>query len=77
MGGLYGGDDAELGSATTAGASRTRVPADVGYTGGVNPAGAFALVAGATAAAVCADTLSTGPVAAALMLRMRLVGPVE
>ncbi len=47
------------------------------YTGGVNPACALALVAGVDAAAVCVDTLSTGPFAAALMLRMRLVGPVE
>ncbi|MFJ8565915.1 hypothetical protein [Streptomyces sp. NPDC093514] len=49
------------------------------YTGGGNPAGALALGAGVAAAAVCVDTLSTGPVAfaAALMLRMRLVGPVE
>ncbi|MEK9524566.1 cytosine permease [Streptomyces venezuelae] len=36
------------------------------YTGGVNPAGALALVAGVTAAALCVDTLYTGPVAAAL-----------
>ncbi|MFJ2059085.1 purine-cytosine permease family protein [Streptomyces sp. NPDC087908] len=36
------------------------------YTGGVNPAGALALVASVTAAALCVDTLYTGPVAAAL-----------
>ncbi|MGW2300271.1 purine-cytosine permease family protein [Streptomyces sp. NPDC001809] len=36
------------------------------YTGGVNMAGALALVAGVTAAALCVDTLYTGPVAAAL-----------
>ncbi|MFE6714537.1 purine-cytosine permease family protein [Streptomyces sp. NPDC057695] len=36
------------------------------YTGGVNPAGALALVAGVTAAALCVATLYTGPVAAAL-----------
>ncbi|CAM5299324.1 hypothetical protein SAVIM40S_03570 [Streptomyces avidinii] len=41
------------------------------------PAGALALAAGVTAAAVCVDTLCTGPVAAALMRRMRLIGPVE
>ncbi|GHG40276.1 purine-cytosine permease family protein [Streptomyces zaomyceticus] len=36
------------------------------YTAGVNRAGALALVAGVTAAALCANTLYTGPVAAAL-----------
>ncbi|MEU4082211.1 nitrate reductase [Streptomyces venezuelae] len=36
------------------------------YTAGVNRAGALALVGGVTAAALCADTLYTGPVAAAL-----------
>ncbi|MFF9067539.1 purine-cytosine permease family protein [Streptomyces sp. NPDC014891] len=36
------------------------------YTGGVNPAGGLALVGGVTAAALCVDTLYTGPVAAAL-----------
>ncbi|MGA5196973.1 purine-cytosine permease family protein [Streptomyces exfoliatus] len=36
------------------------------YTGGVNPAGALALVAGVTAAALCVNTLYTGPIAAAL-----------
>ncbi|MFD3535729.1 purine-cytosine permease family protein [Streptomyces sp. NPDC058664] len=36
------------------------------YTGGVNPAGALALVAGITAAALCVNTLYTGPVATAL-----------
>ncbi|MFJ7589733.1 purine-cytosine permease family protein [Streptomyces sp. NPDC097617] len=68
------------------------------YTGGVNPAGALALAAGLAAAAVCVDTLCTGPIAAAfggldlslpagmavaaalyalLMVRLRLIGPVE
>ncbi|MFE2561731.1 purine-cytosine permease family protein [Streptomyces sp. NPDC059352] len=36
------------------------------YTGGVNPAGALALVAGVTSAALCVNTLYTGPVATAL-----------
>ncbi|QDQ15830.1 purine-cytosine permease family protein [Streptomyces spectabilis] len=36
------------------------------YTAGVNPAGALALVGGVTAAALCVDTLYTGPVAGAL-----------
>ncbi|MEU7297245.1 cytosine permease [Streptomyces exfoliatus] len=36
------------------------------YTAGVNPAGALALVAGVTAAALCVNTLYTGPIAAAL-----------
>ncbi|MFJ6939795.1 purine-cytosine permease family protein [Streptomyces sp. NPDC101132] len=36
------------------------------YTGGVNRAGATALCAGVTAAALCVNTLYTGPVAAAL-----------
>ncbi|MFE3071265.1 purine-cytosine permease family protein [Streptomyces sp. NPDC059247] len=36
------------------------------YTGGVNPAGALAVVAGVTTAALCVDTVYTGPVAAAL-----------
>ncbi|MDV5144510.1 cytosine permease [Streptomyces sp. SBC-4] len=36
------------------------------YTGGVNLAGALALTAGVTSAALCVDTLYTGPVAAAL-----------
>ncbi|MGV9305312.1 purine-cytosine permease family protein [Nonomuraea sp. NPDC003727] len=36
------------------------------YTGGVNPAGALALAAGTGAAALCVNTLYTGPVAAAL-----------
>lgn len=36
------------------------------YTGGVSPAGALALVAGVGAAALCVDTLYTGPVASAL-----------
>ncbi|MDX2563480.1 cytosine permease [Streptomyces sp. TX20-6-3] len=36
------------------------------YTAGVNPAGAVALVAGVTAAALCVNTLYTGPIAAAL-----------
>ncbi|MEV7614265.1 cytosine permease [Streptomyces sp. NPDC089799] len=36
------------------------------YTGGVNPAGAVALLAGAAAAALCVDTLYTGPLAEAL-----------
>ncbi|MFJ1591689.1 purine-cytosine permease family protein [Kitasatospora albolonga] len=36
------------------------------YTAGVNPAGALALTAGVTAAALCVDTAYTGPVAAAL-----------
>ncbi|MFJ9342035.1 purine-cytosine permease family protein [Streptomyces sp. NPDC101733] len=36
------------------------------YTAGVNRAGALALVVGVTAAALCANTLYTGPIAAAL-----------
>lgn len=36
------------------------------YTAGVNRAGALALVVGVTAAALCVNTLYTGPVAAAL-----------
>ncbi|GGV31475.1 purine-cytosine permease family protein [Streptomyces spectabilis] len=36
------------------------------YTAGVNPAGALALAGGVTAAALCVDTLYTGPVAGAL-----------
>ncbi|WP_405977152.1 hypothetical protein [Streptomyces sp. NBC_00158] len=36
------------------------------YTGGVNRAGALALVAGVGAAALCVDTLYRGPVAEAL-----------
>ncbi|MEU7511053.1 cytosine permease [Streptomyces sp. NPDC042898] len=36
------------------------------YTGGVNLAGALAVLAGVTSAALCVDTLYTGPVAAAL-----------
>ncbi|MFE9695845.1 purine-cytosine permease family protein [Streptomyces sp. NPDC006270] len=36
------------------------------YTGGVNIAGALALAAGVAAAALCVDTVYTGPVAAAL-----------
>ncbi|MFF4319222.1 cytosine permease [Streptomyces sp. NPDC001568] len=36
------------------------------YTAGVNPAGALALAAGVGAAALCVNTLYTGPVAAAL-----------
>lgn len=36
------------------------------YTGGVNPAGAVALAAGVTLAALCANTLYTGPIASAL-----------
>ncbi|MFD8142846.1 purine-cytosine permease family protein [Streptomyces sp. NPDC059708] len=36
------------------------------YTGGFNPAGALALLTGVAAAALCVDTLYTGPVAAAL-----------
>jgi cytosine/uracil/thiamine/allantoin permease len=35
------------------------------YTAGVNPAGALALAAGVTAAALCVNTLYTGPVAQA------------
>jgi NCS1 family nucleobase:cation symporter-1 len=36
------------------------------YRGGVNRAGAFALLAGTTVAALCVNTLYTGPIAAAL-----------
>ncbi|MFF1509503.1 purine-cytosine permease family protein [Streptomyces sp. NPDC058326] len=36
------------------------------YTGGINPAGALALVVGLTSAALCVNTLYTGPVATAL-----------
>nr|WP_019883840.1 cytosine permease [Streptomyces purpureus] len=36
------------------------------YTGGVNWTGALALVVGVTAAAICVNTLYTGPIAAAL-----------
>ncbi|MFG2333815.1 purine-cytosine permease family protein [Streptomyces sp. NPDC048604] len=36
------------------------------YTGGVNRAGALSLITGVTAAALCVNTLYTGPVAAAL-----------
>ncbi|MEV8446335.1 cytosine permease [Streptomyces parvus] len=36
------------------------------YTGGVNVPGALALAAGVAAAALCVDTVYTGPVAAAL-----------
>ncbi|MFJ5140228.1 purine-cytosine permease family protein [Streptomyces sp. NPDC088707] len=36
------------------------------YTAGVNPAGALAVVVGVTAAALCVNTLYTGPIAAAL-----------
>lgn len=36
------------------------------YTGGVNPAGALALVAGVTSAALCVNTLYTGPIATAV-----------
>ncbi|MFD7910788.1 purine-cytosine permease family protein [Streptomyces sp. NPDC059752] len=36
------------------------------YVGGVNPAGALALAAGVSAAALCVNTLYTGPVASAL-----------
>ncbi|WP_409234584.1 purine-cytosine permease family protein [Streptomyces sp. PA5.6] len=36
------------------------------YRGGINPAGACALVAGSIAAALCVDTLYTGPLAEAL-----------
>ncbi|MER7949886.1 cytosine permease [Streptomyces sp. NPDC096079] len=36
------------------------------FTGGVNRAGALALIAGVAAAALCVDTLYTGPVASAL-----------
>ncbi len=36
------------------------------YTGGVNPAGALALAAGVSAAALCVNTLYTGPIASTL-----------
>ncbi|MFD9902804.1 purine-cytosine permease family protein [Streptomyces sp. NPDC059063] len=36
------------------------------YTAGINPAGALALTGGVTAAALCVDTLYTGPIAGAL-----------